>query len=57
MKIISAGFVGPMITEGFGKLYVIKSVFSIDCGGLGVTFLSHHFIPVKRFLMEPSFLG
>jgi hypothetical protein len=33
-----------------GKLYVIKSVFSIDCGGLGATFLSYHFLAVKRFL-------
>jgi len=34
-----------------GKLYVIKSIFSIDCGGLGTLFLSHHFLRVKRFLI------
>ena len=36
---------------GFGKLYVIKPVFSIDCGGLDTPFLSYHFLTVKRFLM------
>ena len=40
-----------------GKLYVIKSVFSIDCGGLGTTFLSHLFFHVKRFWIWPSFSG
>jgi len=30
-----------------GKLYVIKPIFSIDCGGLGTPFLSHHFLRVK----------
>ena len=37
-------------------LYVIDSIFSIDCGWLGVTFLSHYFPCVKRLLMEPFFL-
>jgi ribosomal protein L24E len=32
MEIISAVFAGAAIREGFGKLYVIKPVFSIDCG-------------------------
>ena len=32
-----------------GKLYVIKSVFSIDCGWLGTTFLSHHFLLSSGF--------
>ena len=40
-----------------GKLYVIKPVFSIDCGGLGTTFLSHLFFHVKRFWIWPSFSG
>jgi hypothetical protein len=34
-----------------GKLYVIKPIFSIDCGWLGAPFLSHHFFNVKGFLM------
>jgi hypothetical protein len=33
-----------------GKLYVIDPIFSIDCGGLGTPFFSHHFLVVKRFL-------
>ena len=33
-----------------GKLYVIDTVFSIDYSWLGTTFLSHHFLTVKRFL-------
>jgi hypothetical protein len=32
-----------------GQLYVIKPVFSIDCGGLGALFLSHYFVAVKGF--------
>ena len=43
-------FPGKVIIVATGKLYVIKPVFSIDCGGLGVTFLSHYFLSVKRFL-------
>ena len=31
MEIISAVFSGPMISEEFGKLYVIDPIFSIDC--------------------------
>jgi hypothetical protein len=31
-QIISADFAASMISAGFGKLYVIKPVFSIDCG-------------------------
>ena len=37
--------------DDHGKLYVIKPVFSIDCGGLDTPFLSYHFLTVKRFLM------
>ena len=43
-------FPGDVIIVDHGKLYVIDSVFSIDCGGLVATFLSHHFLVVKRFL-------
>jgi hypothetical protein len=43
--------------EYFGKLYVIDPIFSIDYSWLGTTFLSHHFLTVKRFLIEPSFPG
>jgi hypothetical protein len=31
-----------------GQLYVIKPVFSIDCGGLGTPFLTHFLLDVKR---------
>jgi hypothetical protein len=48
---ISIMFPFPVITAARGKLYVIDPVFSIDCGGLGATFLSHHFLVVKGFLM------
>jgi hypothetical protein len=51
IEIKSSVFAGLVISEGFGKLYVIKPIFSIDCGGLGVTFLSHYFLRVKRFLL------
>jgi hypothetical protein len=40
-----------------GKLYVIDPVFSINCGGLGAIFLSHHLFFVKRFLVDPPFRG
>jgi len=33
-----------------GQLYVIDFVFSIGCGWLGTTFLSHHFLAVKQVL-------
>jgi hypothetical protein len=57
MEIISAFFANPMIIEEPGKLYVIDPVFSIDCGGLGATFLSYLFLTVKQFSMWPSFPG
>ena len=44
-------FPGEVIIVDHGKLYVIKSVFSIDCGWLDTPFLSHHFLRVKRFLI------
>ena len=50
-KIKSGIFPGSTIIIEFGKLYVIDPVISIDCGGLGATFLSHHFLVVKGFLM------
>jgi len=40
-------FPGKVIIVESGKLYVIKPIFSIDCGGLGTPFLSHHFLRVK----------
>jgi hypothetical protein len=43
-------FPGKVIIVDHSKLYVIDPVFSLDCGGLGATFLSHHFLVVKRFL-------
>jgi hypothetical protein len=49
-KKISGIFPGEVISGDNGKLYVIDPVFSIDCGGLSVTFFSHHFLTVKRFL-------
>jgi hypothetical protein len=39
-----------MITAGFGKLYVIDPVFSIDCSWLGALFLTHFLLYVKRSL-------
>jgi hypothetical protein len=54
---ISAMFEGLVITEGFGKLYVIDPVFSIDCGGLGTPFLTHLLIYVKRSFMVLPCLG
>ena len=57
MRTISAIFKGELITAGYGKLYVIDPVFSIDCGGLGNSFLTQHFLHVKRFVMQPSFPG
>ena len=49
-KKISGIFPGEVIMVDNGKLYVINTVFSIDCSYLGTTFLSHHFLTVKRFL-------
>jgi len=54
---IAGIFPGKVIIVDNGKLYVINTVFSIDCGGLGTPFLSHHFLAVKRFLTWPSFPG
>ena len=47
---IAGIFPGEVIIVDSGKLYVIKSVFSIDCGWLGAPFLSHHCLRVKQFL-------
>jgi hypothetical protein len=44
-------FPGKVIIVDSGKLYVIDPIFSIDCGGLGALFLSHHFLRVKWFLI------
>jgi hypothetical protein len=41
---------GPKLADT-GQLYVIDPVFSIDCGWLHTTFLFHHFLVVKGFLM------
>ena len=49
--IISGIFPGEVISVDHGKLYVIEAVFSINCGGLGTPFFSHHFLVVKRFLL------
>jgi hypothetical protein len=44
-----------MITVGSGKLYVIDPVFSIDCSWLGVLFLTHFLLYVKRSLkVQPA---
>ncbi len=40
-----------------GRLYVADPVFSIDCGGLDTTFLSHLLLNVKRFVMQPFYTG
>jgi hypothetical protein len=57
IRIISAIFQGEVITARFGKLYVIDPVFSIDYGWLGALFLSHYYLAVKGFFLEPSFPG
>ena len=57
LQIIFAIFQGEVITAGFGKLYVIEPVFSIDCGGLGTPFLTHLLLDVKRSLMLWPCLG
>ena len=57
LQIIFAIFQGEVITAGFGKLYVIEPVFSIDCGGLGALFLTHFLQYVKRSLMVLPCLG
>ncbi len=43
-------FDGSMIAVGFGKMYVIKPIFSIDCGWLGAPFVTHLLQFVKRSL-------
>ena len=50
-------FPGKVIIVDHGKLYVINTVFSIDCSCLGTTFLSHSLFHVKRFLIWASFSG
>jgi hypothetical protein len=47
LQIKRAIFADPPVSPLRGKLYVIKTVFSIDCGGLGATFLSHSHFDVK----------
>ena len=57
MRTISAIFQGEVITAGFGKLYVIDPVFSIDYGGLGTPFLTHLLLYVKRSFIVLPCLG
>jgi hypothetical protein len=39
------------------QLYVIKPVFSIDCGELGTPFVTRFLLDVKRSLMLWPYLG